>query len=159
MTSRVRMFVIAAAVLAASASTWAFVARAGGGAADQALPAVTTYKDPNCGCCTLWVRHMQSAGFDVTVQETSDMAAVHARFGVAPHLQGCHTSVIGDYVVEGHVPADDIKRLLVEKPSVRGIAVPGMPLGSPGMEQGGVAHAYSTLAFDEQGRTEVFARH
>jgi hypothetical protein len=156
--TRVRMFVIAAAVLVVAASTWGFVARAGEEPL-QALPAVTTYKDPGCGCCTLWVRHMEDAGFDVTVQETSDMAAVRSRYGVATHLQGCHTAVIGDYVVEGHVPADDVKRLLTEKPAVRGIAVPGMPIGSPGMEQGGVVHAYSTLAFDEQGRTQVFARH
>ena len=159
MTSRIRIVVISAAVLTVFASGCAFVAAARGNAADQALPAVTTYKDPNCGCCSLWVRHMQDAGFAVTVEDTPDMPAVRTRLGVARHLQGCHTSVIGDYVVEGHVPAGDIKRLLAESPAVKGIAVPGMPMGSPGMEQGGVTHAYSTLAFDEQGQTTVFARH
>lgn len=123
------------------------------------LPAVTTYRDPGCGCCVQWVEHMRNAGFEVTVRNTPDMPAVRTRLGVAPHLQSCHTSVVGNYVVEGHVPADDVKRLLQERPDVRGITVPGMPIGSPGMEQGSVKHAYSTLTFDEQGQTTVFERH
>ena len=145
-------------LLAVVAATSAYVA-AQQAPSSTALPAVTTYRDPGCGCCVQWVEHMRNAGFEVTVRNTADMPSVRTRLGVAPHLQSCHTSVVGNYVVEGHVPADDVKRLLTEKPDVRGITVPGMPIGSPGMEQGSVKHAYSTLTFNEQGQTTVFERH
>jgi|SRR5690606_129263 hypothetical protein len=154
-----RRFLAGALLLTAIAggSAYAAVVRQAQGA--SALPTVTTYRDPGCGCCILWVEHMRQAGFEVIVRNTPDMPSVRTRLGVAPHLQACHTSVVGNYVVEGHVPADDVKRLLREQPDVRGIAVPGMPIGSPGMEQGPVKHAYSTLAFDEKGQTTVFERH
>ena len=125
----------------------------------QALPAVTVYKDANCGCCSLWVTHMEQAGFAVTAVNAPDMPAQRARLGVPQHVQSCHTAVVDGFVVEGHVPADDVKQLLKTRPSVKGIAVPGMPVGSPGMEQGSVRHAYSVLTFDEAGRTTVFAMH
>ena len=125
----------------------------------ESLPPVTVYKDPNCGCCSLWVQHLERAGFRVTATNTSDMPALRAKLGVPAHVQSCHTAVVGDYVVEGHVPADDVKRMLSTRPDVKGIAVPGMPIGSPGMEQGNVKHQYSVLSFDATGRTSVFAMH
>jgi hypothetical protein len=127
--------------------------------ATQSLPAVTVYKDPNCGCCSLWVAHMERAGFRVTATNTADMPALRTKLGVPAHVQSCHTAVVNGFVVEGHVPADDVKRLLASRPKVKGIAVPGMPVGSPGMEQGDVKHHYSVLTFDEAGRTTVFAAH
>ncbi len=130
-------------------------AQAGRGA--NALPKVIAYKDPNCGCCTLWITHMKSAGFTVTAVNTPDMTAVRREYGVPAPLQSCHTAVVDGFVVEGHVPADDVKRLLKERPKVVGLAVPGMPLGSPGMEQGGVKQAYKVLTFDAAGKTTVFA--
>lgn len=125
----------------------------------QALPAVKVFKDPNCGCCSLWVTHMQQAGFPVTAENRPDMPALRVQHGVPQHVQSCHTAVVDGFVVEGHVPADDVKRLLKTRPAVTGIAVPGMPVGSPGMEQGSVRHAYSVLTFDQAGRTTVFAQH
>jgi hypothetical protein len=125
----------------------------------QTLPAVTVYKDPNCGCCSLWITHMERAGFRVTATNTANMPALRAKLGVPGPVQSCHTAVVDGFVVEGHVPADDVKRLLASRPKVKGVAVPGMPLGSPGMEQGNVKHHYSVLTFDDAGRTTVFATH
>lgn len=152
-----RSFLIAAAVVALSVSGRTLATPAASAA--QTLPAVTVYKDPNCGCCSLWVRHMEQAGFTVTAHNTSDMPAVRAKYGVPSHVQSCHMGVVDGYVLEGHIPADDVKRLLKERPKAKGIAVPGMPVGSPGMEQGNVRHAYSVVTFDETGRTAVFAQH
>lgn len=158
MTKTVRNLIVGAALaVAVVASGRVFVARAD--VAAQALPTVTVYKDPNCGCCALWVTHMQRAGFTVTTENRPDMPAVRTARGVPQHVQSCHTAVVDGFVVEGHVPADDVKRLLKTRPAVKGIAVPGMPVGSPGMEQGSVKHAYSVLTFDEAGRTTVFAQH
>lgn len=158
MTKTVRTLIIGAtlAVAVAAAGRLFGVASA---ETPQALPTVTVYKDPNCGCCSLWVRHMEQAGFTVTAHNTPDMPAIRAKYGVPPHVQSCHLGIVNGYLLEGHVPADDVKRMLVERPKVKGIAVPGMPVGSPGMEQGNVRHAYSVLTFDEAGRTTVFARH
>jgi hypothetical protein len=120
--------------------------------------AMTVYKDPNCGCCTEWVKHVQAAGFDTTIRDTADMNSVKASFGVPAALHSCHTVKVGAYVVEGHVPADLIVRMLQEKKSdVRGLAVPGMPMGSPGMEQGGRKDRYDVMLFDKAGKTRVFA--
>jgi hypothetical protein len=113
--------------------------------------------DPNCGCCAEWVTHVKQAGFAVTVRDIADMASVKASFGVPDALGSCHTAKVGPYVVEGHVPADLIKRLLREQPAGRGLAVPGMPMGSPGMEQGGRKDAYDVLLFDKAGKTKVYA--
>ncbi len=121
---------------------------------------VTVYKSPWCGCCGQWVEHLRDNGFAVTVRELEDMDPIKARFGVAPDLESCHTAVVGDYVVEGHVPADDIRRLLAEKPAARGLSAPGMPGGAPGMEgAGGEAGPYTVFLFDEQGGRKPFARH
>ena len=146
---------------AATAAATAVAAVAGAPAAFAAAPvAVTVYKDPNCGCCAKWVEHMAAAGFATTVKDTGDLDAVKQRHGVPASLQSCHTALVGQYVVEGHVPAADVQRLLREKPAVRGIAVPGMPVGSPGMEvPGRHADRYEVVAFLRDGSTRPFARH
>jgi hypothetical protein len=123
-----------------------------------AIPRVmTVYKDPNCGCCAEWVAHVRKAGFVVAVRDTGDLATVKASFGVPSALESCHTARIGGYSLEGHVPADVIDRLLREQPTALGLAVPGMPIGSPGMEQGGRKDAYDILLFDKAGKTRVYA--
>lgn len=118
--------------------------------------AITVYKDPNCGCCTAWVKHMQMAGFAVTAHDTTDMATVKASMGVPKSLESCHTARVGSYAVEGHVPADVIVKLLQQKPAGLGLAVPGMPIGSPGME-GTPADRYDIMLFDKSGKSRVFA--
>ncbi|MBA3835039.1 MAG: DUF411 domain-containing protein [Sphingomonas sp.] len=114
-------------------------------------------KTATCGCCDGWVEHMKKAGFDVKVRVVGDMAATAARLGVPDQLRSCHSTEVGGYAIEGHVPAADIKRLLASKPKAVGIAVPGMVVGSPGMEQGGRSQPYQVLLFDKSGRTKVFA--
>jgi len=118
---------------------------------------VTVYKSPTCGCCGEWVKHMQANGFSVTVHEVEDVTPYRRRSMVPDYLASCHTALIGGYAIEGHVPAADIRRLLRERPRVVGLAVPGMVVGSPGMEQG-PPQPYSTIAFDER-TTRVYARH
>lgn len=125
--------------------------------AQAPVRAMTVYKDPNCGCCEQWVDHVKKAGFAVTVRDTADMDSVKASFGVPSGLSSCHTARVGSYTIEGHVPADLIVKLLKEQPVGRGLAVPGMPMGSPGMEQGGRKDAYDILLFDKTGKTRVFA--
>jgi hypothetical protein len=126
----------------------------------QSGPAVQVYKDPTCGCCALWVEHLRKAGFTATVSDVQDMSAVKAKHGVPARARSCHTALVGGYVLEGHVPAEDVRRLLKQRPSVVGIAVPGMPIGSPGMEVAGTKpQAYDVLAFDKSGETTVFASH
>lgn len=121
-----------------------------------ALPAVVVYKDPGCGCCKEWVKHMQKAGFAVTAHDTPDMDGIKTSMGVPKALQSCHTAVIGSYLVEGHVPADVVQKLLAEKPVARGLAVPGMPSGSPGME-GGTKDKYDVVLFEKSGKTRTYA--
>ncbi|HJR62616.1 MAG TPA: DUF411 domain-containing protein [Gemmatimonadaceae bacterium] len=123
-----------------------------------AATSITVYKDPSCGCCSRWVTHLREAGFTVVARDTSAMDAVKAKHGVTSELASCHTAVVDGYVIEGHVPAADIQRLLEQKPPVAGLAVPGMPMGSPGME-GPRTDAYDVLSFDRQGRTKVFSSH
>lgn len=125
--------------------------------AEQSAPAMTVYKDPDCGCCTEWVKHVRKAGFAVTVRETRDTDTVKRSFGVPAALVSCHTAQVGSYVVEGHVPADLIKKLLQEKPVARGLAVPGMPVGSPGMEMGSRKDPYDVVLFEKSGKTSVYA--
>jgi hypothetical protein len=121
-------------------------------------PPVTVYKSPTCGCCKLWVTHLQQHGFTVTPVDLESLAAVKKRHGVPDKLASCHTAVVDGYVVEGHVPADLIDRLLRERPPIVGIAVPGMPIGSPGMEVAGQpAERYQILTFDKSGASTVFA--
>lgn len=119
---------------------------------------MVVYKDPNCGCCAKWVELMKGAGFEVSARDTPNMDAIKARYRVGRAQASCHTAVVGGYVVEGHVPAEDIKRMLKEKPAVLGIAAPGMPVGSPGME-GSPKDAYNVVTFDAAGKTTVFAKH
>lgn len=123
------------------------------------FPTVTVYKSPSCQCCSEWVSHLRDNGFSVEISSQLSMQPVKRKVGVPSPLTSCHTAVVGDYVVEGHVPADDVKRLLKKKPTVRGLAVPGMPIGSPGMEQGGRVEPYEVLAFDPSGETTVFAEY
>jgi hypothetical protein len=118
---------------------------------------VTVYKSPTCGCCSKWADHMTASGFKVIAHDTSDMRSVKAKLGVPDAMASCHTSVVAGYVIEGHVPAADIQRLLRDKPKVAGLAVPGMVTGSPGME-GTRSDPYNVIAFGE-GKTSVFARH
>lgn len=119
---------------------------------------VTVYKSPTCGCCRNWVDHMKAQGFAVVTIDTADLAAVKHSHGIAGDLGSCHTATVGGYVLEGHVPAADVRRLLAERPAVVGLAVPGMPMGSPGME-GPVKQAYDVIAFDRTGGRTVFASH
>jgi hypothetical protein len=129
-------------------------ARADGG------PPLTVYKDPSCGCCTKWIDHLRASGFRPTVHDRTDMDALKDGLGVPATLRSCHTAVAGKYVVEGHVPAADIKRLIKTAPTgIIGIAVPGMPAGSPGMEMGGRIDRYDVIAFSANGATTTFARH
>jgi hypothetical protein len=132
-----------------------------GPAAQPALPAMTVYKSPTCGCCKLWVDHAKSNGFTVRVVDTNDLGGVKRDLGLPAQLASCHTVVVGGFLVEGHVPASDVKRLLATRPRVRGIAVPGMPVGAPGMEQGAPADydRYDVIAFSTDGTMSVFATH
>lgn len=130
------------------------VARAGGTAN------ITVYKDPSCGCCTKWVEHLRAQGFQPVVHDRNDMDALKDSLGVPASLRSCHTAMAGRYVIEGHVPAADVRRLLSAKPQgVLGIAVPDMPAGSPGMEVPGRRDHYDVVAFSANGKTSVFARH
>jgi hypothetical protein len=138
----------AAALLAQMTGAWA-----------QALPKVTVSKEPTCGCCSQWVHHMRSAGFSVEVIETAEINRVKVRLGVPQDLASCHTAEVAGYVLEGHVPGAEVKRLLAEQPQARGLAVPGMPMNSPGMEvQGMAADTYEVVLFGPFGR-KIYARY
>lgn len=125
--------------------------------AAQSLPEVHVFKDPNCGCCGAWVDHLKTAGFPVKVTEVSDTGAVRKRQGIPDQFGSCHTGVVAGYALEGHVPADEVKRLLAQKPAAAGLSVPGMPVGSPGMEVGSRKDPYQVLLIDKAGRSSVFA--
>jgi hypothetical protein len=114
-------------------------------------PLITVHKDPSCGCCSGWVKHLQNAGFVTKVLDTKDIDAVKKRLGVPDDLAACHTAEIAGYVIEGHVPAPALSRFLAEKPNATGLAVPGMPIGSPGME-GGRPEKYDVILFGPDGR-------
>lgn len=116
-------------------------------------------KSAYCGCCKHWVDHMKKAGFAVEVRDVEDVTPTAQKLGVPDNLRSCHTSTIGGYVIEGHVPAADVKRLLATRPKATGIAVPGMVVGSPGMEQGGHKELYKVVLFDKSGKSRVFASH
>ena len=120
---------------------------------------VVMYKDPNCGCCGKWAEHMRSAGFAVKEVASQRMDLVKQEAGVPEALGSCHTAKVAGYVVEGHVPAADVRRMLAEKPAIRGLSAPGMPLGSPGMEGPYPAERYDVVSFDAQGRRAVFSKH
>ncbi len=129
-------------------------------AVQSALPKVLVHKSPSCGCCGAWVDHMRQAGFEVQVDETDELEPIRKRLGV-PYAKGsCHTAEIGGYVVEGHVPAADIKRLLAEKPKAKGLVLPGMPMGSPGMESpDGRVAPYTVELVGMNGTTTAYAQH
>jgi hypothetical protein len=128
--------------------------------AQQTRPSVEVYKDPSCGCCSKWVEHLQANGFTVKTTDRADLAELKAKHRVPQKVQSCHMALVNGYVVEGHVPAEDVKRLLKERPAIVGIAVPGMPIGSPGMEVAGMkAQPFDVMAFDKAGQTRVFASH
>jgi hypothetical protein len=120
------------------------------------LPVMVVHKTPTCGCCSNWIEHVKAAGFQVEVHDHQNLTEIKRVNGVAPELQSCHTATVGGYVVEGHVPADQIIRLITEKPDIKGIAVPGMPIGSPGMEQGGTVQPYNVVAFDGAGNAALY---
>lgn len=175
--NRSLLFLLAVGVSAAAASVWisgrgdasagtapvAFVAEARESEfvtgepeiATKAAPTVVVYKSPTCGCCNKWVDHMREHGFEVETHDTRDMGRVKAMVGVPGALSSCHTAIVDGYVVEGHVPADVVRRMLEERPEAVGITVPGMPMGSPGME-GPYTERYDILTFDEAGRTRVY---
>lgn len=137
-------------------------AAAGSSAQQKPAPAekVTVYKTSSCGCCKLWVDHLKASGFDVQAMDVSaaDVRAVSKAAGLKDNDTSCHTAKVGNYTVEGHVPAADIRRMLKEKPAIAGIAAPGMPQGSPGMEQG-TKEPYDVIAFTKDGKTTVYAKH
>ena len=122
---------------------------------------LTVYKSPYCGCCKHWISHMRSNGFTVEVIDQQNMSPVKERLGVKPGLSSCHTATVEGYLIEGHVPAEDVKRLLAERPKVRGLAVPGMPVGSPGMEDpaGKRWDPYEVIAFGGDNQPFVYAKH
>lgn len=120
---------------------------------------LTVFRSPTCGCCSQWIEHMEAAGFQVKDTVTEDMTAVKEQHGVPANLASCHTTIANGYVIEGHIPADDVQRLLAEKPNVAGIAVPGMPIGSPGMESGNYVEPYTVFSFTQSGETTTFAEH
>ncbi len=146
-----------ALILAATASGWTLA----GAQEAESGTVIDVYKTPTCGCCVIWVEHLREHGFTVTVTDVPNVAPLRQRLGIRPELASCHTAVVDDYAIEGHVPASDIQRLLREAPRVAGLAVPGMPLGSPGMEMPDPSRhqRYDVLAFDAAGETEVWATH
>lgn len=121
-----------------------------------AIPQMTVYKSPTCGCCSKWVEHMKANGFNVTALDVEDIEVPMRTYNVPSSLASCHTAIVGGYVVEGHVPADVVSRMLREKPAIAGIAAPGMPVGSPGMEVPGYKDAYNIISFDKAGKTAVY---
>jgi hypothetical protein len=145
-----RRTILSAAAMVAAAATLPAAAKA-------ALPRIEVYKDPNCGCCGAWVDHLKAAGFLVKVTEVSDPGAVRKRHGIPDQYGSCHTGVVAGYALEGHVPADDVKRLLAQKPPGAGLAVPGMPVGAPGMEVGARKDPFKVLFIDKAGGSSVFA--
>ena len=127
--------------------------------AEPAAPPVEVWKDPSCGCCHDWIEHMQANGFSFTVHDTGNNA-VRAQLGLPQKLGSCHTALVGGYLIEGHVPASDVRALLKQKPKALGLAVPGMPVGSPGMDgavYGNRRDPYDVLLVERGGSTKVFS--
>ncbi len=126
--------------------------------ASTAAPPVVVWKSPTCGCCTKWVEHMEANGFKISVRDQGN-AAARKNAGIPLALGSCHTALVGGYAIEGHVPAADVRRLLKDKPDAIGLAVPGMPVGSPGMEQGGRRDRYDVLLVTRDGKARIFSTH
>lgn len=156
LSSVARLAALGATVIAVGGSAAAFSLRP---AHAEASPptAITVYKTPTCGCCSAWIDHLKENGFAVTAKDVPDLTALKRHYGVTQELASCHTGFVDGYVIEGHVPADVIAKLLKEKPKVKGIAVPGMPMGSPGME-GPRSERYDVVTFDSTGKTGVYAK-
>jgi hypothetical protein len=150
-TRRHALWLGALALVGAAAIGWSV-------GSDAAATEITVYKSPWCGCCEKWMDHLRSNGFDVAIKSVKDLDVIKNQFGVMPRFQSCHTATVEGYVIEGHVPAADIRRLLSEKPQARGLAVPGMPTGSPGME-GPDPEPYNVMIFDAAGRSRVYSAH
>jgi hypothetical protein len=153
MTRSFRFFALALCV-----ATLSVVTAAAPTMTPVAKPTITVYKDPNCGCCRNWIAHLIKNGYRVDAKDTPDMDQIKTTLGVPTALHSCHTAIVAGYLIEGHVPAADIDRLLATKRKVKGLAVPGMPMGSPGMEGGAKQH-YQVMAFDRTGKASVFARY
>jgi len=129
-------------------------------ATPQIKPEVVMYKPPTCDCCTGWAEHLRQDGFTVVINKREDMEAIKTKFGVTKKLASCHTAIVDGYVIEGHVPAADVDRLLKERPDIVGLTAPGMPMKSPGMQAVGLQpQGYTVLAFDKDGNTTVFHRY
>jgi hypothetical protein len=138
----------------------AALASVSAGAQRAQTPAVEVFKSATCGCCSKWVEHLTAHGFNVRTTDTEALDDLKAKHQIPRPVRSCHTALVGGYVVEGHVPAADVQRLLKERPAIAGIAVPGMPIGSPGMEVPGMkAQAFDVIAFTKQGTTRIFASH
>ncbi len=147
----IRIGILAGALALAAAGGQSLQAQRGAGAV------VEVFKSPTCGCCSLWVKHLEQNGFTAKVTEMNDLSGLKKKHAVPATASSCHTALVNGYVLEGHVPAADVKRLLMERPAVAGLAVPGMPLGSPGMEAGSTVQPYNVLSFAKAGETKVFA--
>lgn len=145
-------------VLGASATMFALASRAGSASA-ASHPAIAAFRNPGCGCCEKWAAHLTANGFQVTMQDDPDLDKRRAEAGVPASLAGCHTAYMGGAIIEGHVPAEDIIRFLAEKPDALGLAVAGMPMGSPGMETSGAPDKYEVMLFMADGATRVYASH
>ncbi|WP_427160409.1 DUF411 domain-containing protein [Aliinostoc sp. HNIBRCY26] len=123
-------------------------------------PQVKVYRSPSCSCCGNWLDHIQKQGFKIQADiKTDDIDAIKEKYNLPPELASCHTAIIDGYVMEGHIPADDIKRFLQQKPQLAGLAVPGMPVGSPGMELGNEKDSFTVMAFNHKGETQAFQKH
>jgi len=120
---------------------------------------ITVYKNPECTCCTKWVKYLKKKQYNVTEVITRNVLAEKERLGVPPKVAACHTAVIDGYVIEGHITDRDITRLLLFKPDIKGIAVPGMPIGTPGMESGDYTIPYNVMSFDKDGNVEIYIEH
>lgn len=127
-------------------------------AASSPSKTAMVYKQVGCGCCSIWAEQLRKLGFKVSTLEVSDLARTKTAYGVPPSTHTCHTALIDGYVFEGHVPLDLVQKVLKERPKIAGLAVPGMPLGSPGMEMGSRKDPYEVLAFDRDGKTSIYAK-
>ena len=145
-------------LIIAAASVLVLSAVSSGQQKPKPIP-MSVYKSPACGCCAIWVDYMRKNGFDAKVQDVDNIGAVKLKLGVREEFSSCHTTEVGGYIVEGHVPVEVVQRMLKERPKIAGIAVAGMPAGSPGMEvPGGRKEPYNVLAFTSDGKTTVYER-
>jgi hypothetical protein len=145
-------------LLIAAGSVLVLTAVSSGQQKPKPIP-ISVYKSPSCGCCSLWVDYMRKNGFEAKVQDVENIGALKLKLGVREEFSSCHTTEVGGYIVEGHVPVEAVQRMLKERPKIAGIAVPGMPAGSPGMEvPSGKKDSYNILAFTSDGKTTVYDR-